>query len=336
MSVKARLRQIEKAAGVGELCLNCKRHLILYSDIITRTKPEDVFSFPCDTCGFLYYEILDGYSELERGLVRELCLSLRSERRTLEKRKRFYALQLYYWILPRTRELRKKGEDEEARLRALEKPPASVRSQLKVLDEWNALSAERKETRLRKRTEAEDEERESRRALAAPTMAVIHAVKAEQIADEDLHYLKIMAGLEAIIFGATLPETLGKVEAREAALLAEKEARERERREQEEQRERERLEREEKWAREREEREQERLRRMGASPDAPTPRRTVFMTSDVEIPQEVVNPRPPRPWETAEVKPQPPPNDGRDPHYHLRMAHFKLTGVWPPDSWLER
>src|SRR3712207_7675802 len=44
-------------------------------------------------------------------------------------------------------------------------------------------------------------------------------------------FRSVMAGLEVIIFGATLPETQDRIGAREAQLQAEKEAREREERE---------------------------------------------------------------------------------------------------------
>lgn len=32
----------------------------------------------------------------------------------------------------------------------------------------------------------------------------------------------------------------------------------------------------------------------------------------------------------------PPPNDGRDPFYHRRMAYYKVCGVWPDDTMLSR
>lgn len=206
MSIKSRLKQVEKAAGVVELCLWCKHQLVLYSDYIKRIKPDDMLIYPCRNCGFPFYVVLVGYSELERELIRELHLTERSERKSLEQRKRFYALQIYIYVLPRSREIREIGEKEEKRLRETAPATISARQQVKLLDEWKAVQAQIESVRRQKRTEEEDAERESRRAVSAPTMAVLHSVKAENLRDSELHYLKVMAGLEAIIFGDTLRE----------------------------------------------------------------------------------------------------------------------------------
>lgn len=247
MSTKSRLKQVEKAAGVGELCLWCKHHLVLYSDFIKRIKPDDLLIYPCRNCGFPFYVILDGFSELERELIRELHLTDRSERKTLEERKQFYALQIYLYVLPRSREIREIGEKEEKRLRETAPATVSTRQQVKLLDEWKGVQAQIESVRRQKRTEEEDEERESRRAVSAPTMVVLHSVKAENLTDSELHYLKVMAGLEVIIFGDTVQETRDKIESREAHLRAEKQKWELEECERKERWERERQEREERY-----------------------------------------------------------------------------------------
>src|ERR1051325_2165614 len=166
MSIKSRLKRIEKETGIGELCLTCKHELVLYSDLIRRTKLDDILVFSCRDCGFPRRVVLDGYSERERGLVRELLLSDRSERRTLEDRKRFYALQIYIYVLPRSQEIREIGEQEETRLRKTVPSTISSRQQVKLLDEWKGAQAQIESVRRQKRTEDEDAERESRRAVS--------------------------------------------------------------------------------------------------------------------------------------------------------------------------
>lgn len=276
MSIRARLKRLEQKAGIGQMCLGCKRNLILHSDIIRRTPREELDVRPCDKCGFPYFTILAGYSERERALTFELMGEVsdarqsRARSRTLVERQRNYAAQLYWYILPRTREIREAGEREEKRLRDLTTAPAGARAQLKVLDEWKALEAEAEATRRLRRSEEEEAAREERRAKSAPTMAAIERAKAEHApdgrlarrSDEELYYLHIMAGLEPLIYGETLSETLAKIEARERELREEEEAREREERERREQRERERLEREERYRLEREQREREREERL--------------------------------------------------------------------------
>jgi hypothetical protein len=250
MSIRSRLMRVEKAVGVGELCLWCKHQLVLYSDLIKRIKPDNLLIYPCRNCGFPFYVVLDGFSEQERELIRELSLTDRNQRKTLEERKRFYALQIYIYVLPRSREIKEIGEKEEKRLRETAPTTISARQQVKLLDEWKGIQAQIESVRRQKRTE-EDAERESRRAVSAPTMAILHGVKAENLSDAELHYLKVMSGLEIIIFGDTLPETLEKIEAREAHLRAEEEKREKEERERKEQWERERQEREEHYRQQR-------------------------------------------------------------------------------------
>lgn len=252
MSIGSRLTRIEKQTGIGELCLMCKHELVLYSDLIRRTKPDDLLVFSCRDCGFPRRVVLDGFSEHERGLIGELVLTDRKERKTFEERKRFYALQIYIYVLPRSREIREIGEVEEKRLRETVPPTLSSKRQVKLLDEWKGTQAQIESVRRQKRTEEEDMERESRRAVSAPTMAVLKSVKDENIHDADLHYFKVMAGLEVIIFGAALAETQDKIVSREAELRADEEKREHEERERKEQQERELQEREERYRKQRE------------------------------------------------------------------------------------
>ena len=56
-----------------------------------------------------------------------------------------------------------------------------------------------------------------------------------------MYFLRVMVGLEPLLFGETFPETLGKIEAHERGVREAKEAREREVREREARWERERL-----------------------------------------------------------------------------------------------
>ena len=179
MSVKAKLKRLERAAGVGQMCLGCKRSLILYSDTIRRTRPEDLVVRPCDACGFPSFTIIGGYSERELALMRELFFSPDAPPpRTLAGRQRRYAAQLYYYILPRTHEIRKIGEREEGRLRGLSARSESACARLKVLDEWRAREEDAKAARRLRLSEEEEAAREERRAKAVPTMAVIERVKA--------------------------------------------------------------------------------------------------------------------------------------------------------------
>lgn len=92
-------------------------------------------------------------------------------------------------------------------------------------------------------------------------MAVLNSLGVENIEDDDIGCFKVMVGLEAIIFGAPLPETEEKIEAREEHLHVEKEKREKEERERKEQREREWREREERSHQQREQRQRELMKR---------------------------------------------------------------------------
>ena len=280
MSVKVRLARLERAAGVGQMCLGCKRGLILYSDTIRHTRPEDLVVRPCDACGFPSFTIIGGYSERELALLRGLFFSPdASPPRTLAERQRHYAAQLYYYILPRTHEIRKIGEREEGRLRGLSVRSESARAQLKVLDEWKAREEDAKAARRLKLSEEEEAAREERRAKAAPTMAVIERVKAAHTSAgrspkrpaERLYYLQLMAELEVLVYGETLWETQAKIETLRREEQEKQEREEREARERSERLERERLEREERYRREREQRERERLERERARLQAAAP-----------------------------------------------------------------
>ena len=267
MNVRAKLERLEKAAGVGVMCLACKRSLILYADTLKRTRREDRHVRPCPECGFPSFTILDGFNERERALILETFYG--EQPRTLAGRQRNYAAQVYYFVHPAGRAVQAVAEREEKRLRDLNPPGKAARTQLKVLDEWRARQAEQVAARRLRLSEEEDEAREERKAKSAPTMAAIESARAAstsspgQRSDEELYFLRVMAGLEPIIFGETLPETLARIEAHERGVREAAERKEREDREREERRERERLEREERYRLEREERERERQERAG-------------------------------------------------------------------------
>lgn len=263
MSVRAKLERLEKAAGVGVMCLSCKYSLILYADTLKRTPREDRHVRDCPDCGFPSFTILAGYSERERALIIETFYYLEDDRpRTLAERQRNYAAQVYYFVHPRTREIRAIAAREEKRLRDLNPVPLAARTQLKVLDEWKAQQAEREASRRLLLSEEEDEARAERKGKSAPTMAVIERERGRAQEggkfrpDEELYFLRVMAGLEPLIFGETLPETLAKIEAHEQGVREAAERKEREDREQAEQRER--REREERYRLEAAERERER------------------------------------------------------------------------------
>lgn len=267
MNVRAKLGRLEKAAGVGVMCLACKRSLILYADTLKRTRREDRHVRPCPECGFPSFTILDGFNERERALILETFYG--EQPRTLAGRQRNYAAQVYYFVHPAGRAVQAVAEREEKRLRDLKPPGEAARTQLKVLDEWRARQAEQVAARRLRLSEEEDEAREERKAKSAPTMAAIESARAAstsspgQRSDEELYFLRVMAGLEPIIFGETLPETLARIEAHERKVREAKEAHEREAREREERYERERREREERRRLEAEERERARQERAG-------------------------------------------------------------------------
>jgi len=289
VSTRGKLARLERAAGVGVPCLDCNHHSILYSDLIARTRPDDLLTVDCPACGFPRSAVLAGFTERERELLREY-MTVGRRGRTLAERRRWFALQIYVLILPGARAVREVGEAEEERLRAVERPDASTRWQVKVLDEYRAREDIKESIRRKKRTPEEEERRESLRAVSAPTMAVIKAVRERELArgsepDMPAYWLRLMAGLEPLIFGYVLPETEARLAAREAELRAEEERRERERREAEERRERERLEREERYRlmreeREREGRERRERERPAASPATVARSRTPALDSE--------------------------------------------------------
>jgi hypothetical protein len=293
MTVKARVVKLEHKAGVGQLCLDCKRHLIRYSDIIRRTPRDGVLVTPCDGCGFPRHVILYGHTEREQELLRELG---RPRGRTLEERRRRFTVMVYLMMTPRQGEIEAAGDAEEKRLRDIKPPPSDVRTQLKVLDEYGAVLASRQAARRLLVSEEKDEERCSRRAPLRHAMAVVEEARAEALKadDEELYRLLVMLKLEPYLFGDALPETREKIEAHEREKREAAEAREREERERKERWERERLEREERYRLEREARERARLqatepaKESGAwlrnyQPGEPAPR-SRFIKAGVNIP----------------------------------------------------
>jgi hypothetical protein len=235
---------LERRAGVGRLCIDCKRRLIRYADLIRRTPRDGVLVLTCDGCGFPQHIILDGHTEREKELIREMH---GPRGRTLEARRRRFAVQVYLMMTPRQRAIEAAGDAEEKRLRGIAPAPAAVRSQLKVLDEYAAVAADRQAARRMLISEDEEETRVTRRAVFREVMSVVDEARAQaqQADDEELYRLLVMTKLEAFIFGETLPETLERIEAHERGVREAKEAREREAREREERYERERREREE-------------------------------------------------------------------------------------------
>lgn len=306
MSVKARVGRLEKAAGVGRLCIECTRRLIRYSDLIRRTPREGVLVLKCDACGFPRHVILYGHTEREKELIRELHTP---RGRTLEARRRRFTVEVYLMMTPRQREIEAAGDAEEKRLRGITPPSDSVRSQLKVLDEYAAQVAEKQAARRLLLSEDEEEARTPRRAVFREVMAVVDEARAQAQAanDEELYRLLMMTKLEAFIFGATLPETLEKIEAHERGVREAKETREREERERKERQERERREREERYRLEAEERSRPRResareevpavirpRAASASDDTPEDWLRRLTTRDVTAPSSAVFPEPAR------------------------------------------
>jgi hypothetical protein len=253
---------LERRAGVGRLCIDCKRRLIRYADLIRRTPRDAVLVVTCDGCGFPQHIILDGHTEREKGLIREMH---GPRGRTLEARRRRFAIQVYLMMTPRQRAIEAAGDAEEKRLRGIAPAPAAVRSQLKVLDEYAAVAADRQAARRMLISEDEEETRVTRRAVFREVMSVVDEARAQaqKAGDDELYRLLVMTKLEEFIFGETLPETLDRIEAHERGVRVAKEAREREAREREERYERERREREERWRLEAEERERARQERAG-------------------------------------------------------------------------
>lgn len=173
-----------------------------------------------------------------------------------------------------------------------------------------------------------------------------------------------MAACELVLWGEVEPETAAEIErlTAEAERLAVK--RRDEAREEKERRERKAAEREEKYRVEREQRERERVARLAPTPqpsamleeafdggtqyvpgeDKPDPGDVEFWGKAVRRAQMVYIPPEEAP-RTGGVSfgyleagagqgPQPPPDDGSDYLYQVKLARWKRTGVWPDEDML--
>ncbi len=62
MSLTARLKKVEKAAGIGQRCLSCRVHYIRYGDEIKRTVAADLFVTFCRGCSQPLTMVHSGYT----------------------------------------------------------------------------------------------------------------------------------------------------------------------------------------------------------------------------------------------------------------------------------
>ena len=130
MSVKAALKRLEDAEGVGRRCLNCRVHYIKFGDEIRRTAVADLFVTACGACGRELKLILSGLTPREREVAIYVSTAPASEHDG-EK-----WIASYAWIHnhPRHLEVERIGEAEEKRLRGLKGP--NEQRQVKALDEY--------------------------------------------------------------------------------------------------------------------------------------------------------------------------------------------------------
>ena len=238
MSVAAQLKKLEKAAGIGERCLNCKVHYIKFGDEIRRTLPVDISLTTCASCGFEIKAIHAGFTERERKV---LIYVATAKKRLMDAPQ---WLASYAWMnhLPRFGEIEQIGAAEEKRLRDAVKTDPSARRWVKMLDDYKLYQ----DRMLRIHEETKKRELKQRmRDTCAPVMEALDEVRKEQrTLDHLIFRYRVMSEMEVFMWGEKSKETLKLIEDRQHVLDEEarerkREADERERKYQEEKRQRE-------------------------------------------------------------------------------------------------
>jgi hypothetical protein len=255
MKLSAQLRKIEKAAGIGERCLDCRRHYILFADEIKLTPPSELYVTSCAGCDQTLKLIHSGYTKRERSVL------IAVSGNTFSDSKKWLASYAWMHHLPRFQEIEKIGEAEERRLRDLLHSDnsilrASARKQVAVLNEYAAQKKaqmarvekvkERSQSRLEKRSEEKGYD---------VVIAALERVRERrrEIGDVDLFNYYIMAEMEVFMWGEKSEETLKLIEGRKKFLADEKARQKAEEEERQRKREEERRLREEERKRQHEE-----------------------------------------------------------------------------------
>jgi hypothetical protein len=353
MKLSAQLRRVEKAAGIGQRCLDCRRHYILFSDEIKLTPPADLYVTSCGTCDQALKLIHSGFTERERTVL------IAVSGNTFSDSKKWLASYAWVHHLPRYLEVEKIGEAEERRLRGLLHSgnatlKASARKQVAVLDEYEANKRaqaakmakvkEREQSRLQKSAEEKGYD---------VVIAALDRVreKRREIGDTDLFHYYVMAEMEVFMWGEKSKETLKLIEDRKKFLADEKARQQAEEEERQRKREEERQLREEERKRQHEEylarQRGETSSSVATSTDSEEDNAMETLKSLMppniyeayKADQEAANKEPltgnlkfsSSPFERKEAEPQPPPDD-RTMLYQRRLAHFKRTGVWLPED----
>ncbi|MFL6212041.1 MAG: hypothetical protein ACJ74W_24550 [Pyrinomonadaceae bacterium] len=216
MSIAARLKRLEQAAGIGQRCLSCRVHYIRFGDEIRRTAPTDLFVTTCATCKQTLKEIHSGYTERERAVL----VAISADHTDSVKR---LASNLWMLYLPRFQEIKEIGEAEERRLRELVHSAnltlrQLARKRLKVLDEYAAHQQIRLEAAVKSEQRTEQEE-----SVYAPVLAAREEVRErrDEIIDYNLFCYYVMAEMEVFMWGEKSKETLQIIAARQRQLAEE-------------------------------------------------------------------------------------------------------------------
>ncbi len=263
MSIRAKVKKLEEAAGIGERCLNCRVHYIRFGDEIKRTAPEDLYISTCMQCGQTLALIHSGYSERDRAVLIAVSCGEQGDPAKW--------LASYAWMQhhPRFQEIKDIGEVEEKRLRGQVHSEnlrlrESARKQVKVLDEHEAAQA----ASMAEQQRREKLVKSGRKEAWARPLAMLDKVRERrgEIKDHKLFCYYVMIAMEKFIWGEKSAETMALLNSRKRELAEAEAQRQREIEERERKRLAEKAEREARYEREKQERERQRLERLGLTP----------------------------------------------------------------------
>jgi len=205
MSIAARLRKVEKAAGVGGRCLSCRDHYIRYGNEIRRTAPNDLLLTVCDNCGHTIKLIYSGCTERERSVLTAAALDDRLRSDPVKW------IASYAWIqyMPRYLEILRIGEEEETRLRDAMRSDKSAMRQVNVLNEY-AAHEKRLEVAYNLAKEQLRHQKDGFWADYFIVYGTLDEVRKRQpeINDDLLFSFLVMAEMEVFMWGEKSAETL--------------------------------------------------------------------------------------------------------------------------------
>lgn len=221
MSIKAKVKRLEEAVGIGQQCLDCRVHYIRFGAEIRRTAPEDTYQSTCHQCGQTLAVIQSGYSERDRKVLR-LVADVQGD---LAK---WLAANFWMQHHPRFQEIKNIGDAEETRLRGLlrsENPVLreTARKKVKVLDEYKAAQ----ESFVQKQQEVIEQGKDDGDDTYARPVAILEGMRERrgEIGDHRLYCYCVMAAMEEFIWGEKSAETLALLESRKRELAALNESR---------------------------------------------------------------------------------------------------------------